>query len=121
MAQHKGEKICQANFADEPSFWLHGGIVRLWTKPGETIHRLTVKNSAKVHVWAAFSSMGTFPLCIFTQNLTGDPFVKILEWHLIDQGETLHGNRRFRCKTTIPSILVRSSGHGWTVIKKESI
>ena len=39
----------------------------------------TLKQTQKIHIWAAFSSMGTFPLCIFTQNLNAELFVKILE------------------------------------------
>ena len=100
--KYKNKHWCHAIFADEASFWLHRGVVRLWTKPGEINYRPMVEHSAKVREWAAFSSMGTFLLCIFTENLTGDLFVKILEWHLIDQAETFHGNRWFLVQDNDP-------------------
>ena len=36
--------------------------------------------------------MGTFPLCIFRENLTGPLYCKILEWHFYLK---LNGNRWF--------------------------
>ena len=48
------------------------------------------KHSAKIHVWDAWSSMGTFPLIVFNQNLTGHLYSKILEWGLLAQADALH-------------------------------
>ena len=52
----------------------------------------TVKHSPKIHIWAAFSAMGTFTLCIFTQNMDAQFFVHILKWHLTDQARAFHGD-----------------------------
>ena len=49
-----------------------------------------MKHSAKVHVWAAFSLMGTFPLCVFTQNLDTTLYLNVLECHLLQQAKVFH-------------------------------
>ena len=77
-------------FCDEASFWLHGGKVKLWVKRGKHRSLPMPKHSAKIHVWAAWSSMGTFPLIVFNQNLTGHLYSKILEWGLLAQADALH-------------------------------
>ena len=79
-------------FSDEASFWLRNGKLRMWTKGKKTSIIPTVKHSPKLHIWAAFSSMGTFPLCVFTRNLDGQFFVEILKWHLLDQARAFHGD-----------------------------
>ena len=60
---------CRAVFADEASFWLNRGRVRMWTKAGVKRFQKTTKHSPKLHIWAAFSSFGTFRLCVFRRNL----------------------------------------------------
>ena len=69
---------CHAVFADEASFWLKAGRVRLWTKRNQKVIPPTTKHFAKLHIWAAFSSMGTFPLCFFHTNLTNQGYNIIL-------------------------------------------
>ena len=86
---------CRAVFADEASFWLNRGKVRMWTKSERKRTQKTAKHSPKLHIWTAFSSFGTFPLCIFRQNLDAQFFIKILEWHLLIQADVFHGNRWF--------------------------
>ena len=100
----KNENIhwCHAVFADEASFWLKSGRVRLWTKGIQKAIQPTTKNSAKLHIWAAFSSMGTFPLCFFRRNMDANFFVNILEWHLIEQAEVFHGQRWFLIQDNDP-------------------
>ena len=48
---------------------------------------------SKGPIWAAFSSVGTFSLCIFTQNLTGLLYTKILNTHLLTQANVFHENK----------------------------
>ncbi|KAI6647445.1 hypothetical protein LOD99_12441 [Oopsacas minuta] len=69
--------------ADEASIWIARGRIRMWTKEGTERLRTTVKHTQKVNICAAFSSVGTFPLCIFQEILTAALFVNILEGHLI--------------------------------------
>ena len=57
----------------------------MWPKMGMVRTQPTVKHTQKIHIWAAFSSMGTFPLCIFSQMLNAELFTKILEVHLLAQ------------------------------------
>ena len=98
--KYKYKHWCHAIFGMKPHF----GSIEVSFVYGQNLERSFIdqqKHSANVHVWAAFSSMETFPLCIFTQNLTGDLFVKIFEWHLIDQAETFHGkNIHNECERT---------------------
>ena len=89
-------------FADEASFWLKAGRVRLWTKRNQKVIQPTTKHSAKLHIWAAFSSMGTFPLCFFRRNMDATFFVNILEWHLIEQAQVFHGQRWFLIQDNDP-------------------
>ena len=100
--KNKFKLWCRAVFADEASFWLNRGKVRMWTKSGKKRSQKTTKHSPKLHIWAAFSSFGTFPLCIFRQNLDAQFFVKILGWHLLTQAETFHGNRWFLVQDNDP-------------------
>ena len=74
----------RAVFSDEASFWLRSGRLRMWTKSNKTCIIPTVKHSPKIHIWAAFSSMGTFPLCIFTRNMDGNFFVFFVFFSLWD-------------------------------------
>ncbi|KAI6655734.1 hypothetical protein LOD99_1876 [Oopsacas minuta] len=85
----------------------------MWCKGPRRIYQPTVKHSAKVHIWATFSLFGTFPLCIFSQNLDSHFFVEILKWHLLENANVFHGTEWFliqdndlkhtsrRCKTWI--------------------
>ena len=92
----------RAVFSDEASFWLRSGRLRMWTKSNKTCIVPTVKHSPKIHIWAAFSSMGTFPLCIFTRNMDGNFFVEILKWHLLDQARAFHENSWFLIQDNDP-------------------
>ena len=69
-----------AEFADEASFWLFGGTVRMWTKKSEFRIAPTVKHSIKINILP--SSMGTFPLCIFDHNMNGKYSVKMMSIYL---------------------------------------
>ena len=84
----------QTIFLDEMSVWLSRGRIKIWTKSGKK-KRLapTTKHTPKIHVWAAFSSMGTLPLCISTQNMNSDLFIDILQTHLFAQAEVFHENQ----------------------------
>ena len=66
-------------FADEMSIWLSRGKIKMWTKSNKIRVVPTTKHVPKINVWAAFSSMGTFPLCIFTENMNSEMFISILE------------------------------------------
>ncbi|KAI6653668.1 hypothetical protein LOD99_11484, partial [Oopsacas minuta] len=55
-----------------------------------------------VNIWAAFSSVGTFPLCIFQEILTAALFVNILEGHLITQATVFHGSEWFLVQDNDP-------------------
>ena len=59
-------------------------------------------NTQKINIWAGFSSMGTFPLCIFDENLTAALFVKILEEHLLEQGKVFHQDEWFIVQNNDP-------------------
>ena len=74
----------------------------MWTKAGKKRWQPVPKHSQKVHIWAAFSSMGTFPLCIFRQNLTGGLYCKILQWHLLSQADVFHQNSWFLVEDNDP-------------------
>ena len=82
----KNEKVqwCHAVFADEASFWLRSGRIRMWIKGNQKAIQPTTKHSPKLHIWAAFSSMGTFPHCFFRRNMDANFFVNIMEWHLLE-------------------------------------
>ncbi|KAI6655306.1 hypothetical protein LOD99_2141 [Oopsacas minuta] len=82
----------QTVFIDEMSIWLARGRIKMWTKSGQKRIVSTTKHSLKINVWAGFSSMGTFPLCIFTENMNSQMFVDILEGHLLTQAEIFHRN-----------------------------
>ena len=100
--KNKRKMWSRAIFADEASFWLSRGKIRMWTKSGKKKPQYSVKHSAKVHVWAAFSSMGTFPLCVFTQNMDTTLYLKILEWHLLRQAEAFHEKRWYLVQDNDP-------------------
>ena len=78
-------------FANELSIWLVRGRIKMWTKSNIT-DSPQQQNSSQINVWYAFSSMGTFPLCIFTENIYTEILIRILEGHLITQAEIFHKN-----------------------------
>ena len=78
-------------FIDEMSIWLAKGRLRMWTKRGKKCICPTTKHSAKINVWAAFSSIGVFPLCVFRENMNSQLFISIIEGHLLKQAEVFHG------------------------------
>ena len=47
-------------------------------------------------------TVGTFPLCIFNQNLDAAFFVKILEWHLLANAEVYHAMKWFLIQDNDP-------------------
>ena len=51
-----------------------GSLEDLWGRGLKKRGRIapTVNHSVKINIWAAFSSMGTFALCIFDHNMVGD-------------------------------------------------
>ena len=78
--EHVDKDWQHAIFADEASIWVSQGRIRMWTKGDSVRHTTTVKHTKKINIWAGFSSIGTFSLCIFDENLTAVLlFVKILE------------------------------------------
>ncbi|KAI6648646.1 hypothetical protein LOD99_8003 [Oopsacas minuta] len=77
-------------FADEMSIWLGRGKIKMWIKSWKTRVVPTMKHVPKINAWAAFSSMGTFPLCIFTDNMDAKMFIRILEGRLLTQAEIFH-------------------------------
>ncbi|KAI6655403.1 hypothetical protein LOD99_2238 [Oopsacas minuta] len=62
----------------------------MWTKSNKKRIAPTTKHVPKIHVWAAFSSMGTFPLCVFTNNVNSGMFLDIMEGYLITQAQVYH-------------------------------
>ena len=98
--QNMNKHWYRAVFSDEASFWLRNGKLRMWTKGKKTSIIPTVKHSPNLHIWAAFSSMGTFPLCVFIRNLDGQFFVEILKWDLLDQARAFHGDSWILLKHT---------------------
>ena len=76
----------------------------------------TVKHSAKINIWDGFSSMGTFPLCIFEHNMDGEFFVKILEVHLLAQANVFIEKNWFLVQDNDPNTLVRRQGIGCSKI-----
>ena len=93
--KHARKHWRNAILCDEALFSLHGGR-------GKNRWQSVPKLSHKVHIWAGFSSMGTFPLCIIRENLNGLLYCKILEWHLLSQAEVFHGNSFFLVKDNDP-------------------
>ena len=86
------KKAWSQTILDEMSIWLSRGNLQMWAKSGRKRLVPTVKHTPKINVWAAFSSMGTFPLCIFTHNMNSDMFLWILRTHLISQACVFHEN-----------------------------
>ena len=80
----------QTIFLDEMSIWLSRGRIKMWTKSGKKRFAPTTKHTPKINVWATFSSMGTFPLYIFTDNMNSDMFIHILKSNLLVQAEVFH-------------------------------
>ena len=74
------------------SIWLSRGRIKMWTKSDTKRTAPTTKHTPKINVWAGFSSMGTFPLSIFTDNMNSQMFITILEGHLLTQAEVFHQN-----------------------------
>ena len=70
---------------DEMSVWLSKGKIRMWTKKGQKRISPTTKHSPKINVWAAFCSMGVFPICIFKENMDSRLFIQIMEGYLLTQ------------------------------------
>ena len=93
--EHIDKDWQHAIFADEASIWVSRGRIRMWTKGDSVRHTTTVKHTQKINIWTGFSSMGTFPLCIFDENLTAVLFVKILEEHLLEQAKVFHQDEWF--------------------------
>ena len=85
--KHRNKHWCHAVFCD--------GRVRHWTKQGKIKTQPSVKHGAKINIWAAFSSAGTWSLCIFEQIMTGRLFVKIMGCHLLAQAHTFHLDKWF--------------------------
>ena len=77
-------------FSDEMSIWLAGGRICLWCKGDSKAVKPSTKHSPKLHVWGAFSARGTFPIKIFTENLTGQLYCDILHECLVEQASVLH-------------------------------
>ena len=77
-------------FVDEMSIWLSRGQVKVWTKKYKKIIAPTTKHVPKINVWAGFSSMATFPLCIFRENMDSNMFLDIMHGHLITQAKIFH-------------------------------
>ena len=73
------------------SIWLTRGRIKMWTNPNQRTAP-TTKHTPKINVLAGFSSMGTFPLSIFTDNMNNQMFITILEGHLLTQAEVFHQN-----------------------------
>ena len=81
----------------------------MWTKNSEFRIAPTFKHSVKINIWAAFSSMGTFPLCIFEHNINGEYFVKILEVHLLAQAHVFHDKDWFLVQDNNPKHTCKKS------------
>ena len=79
-------------YTDERSIWLSRGRIKMWTKSDTKRTAPTTKHTPKINVWAGFSSMGTFPLSIFADNMNSQMFITILEGHLLTQAEVFHQN-----------------------------
>ena len=79
-------------FTDESSVWLYPNCVKIWTKDDTIPLYQRPKHSPKFHMWGGISSLGTTPLCIFTENLTSERYISILETHLIPTVQVLYGN-----------------------------
>ena len=62
----------------------------------------TVKHTQKINIWAAFSSMGTFPLCIFSKMLNAELFIKIIEVHLLAEAHVLYQDAWFLVQDNDP-------------------
>ncbi|KAI6658383.1 hypothetical protein LOD99_11039 [Oopsacas minuta] len=62
----------------------------MWTKSNKKRIAPTTKHVIKIHVWAAFSSMGTFTLCVMTNNINSETFLDIMEGYLITQSQVYH-------------------------------
>ena len=67
----------------------------MWTKRRYERIQHIVKHTQKIHIWAAFSSMGTFPLYIFRSNTRCQVVYKDLRSHLLAQAPVFHGKERF--------------------------
>ena len=91
--EHIDKDWQHAMFTDEASIWVSRGRIR--TKGDSVRHTTTVKHTQKINIWAVFSSIRTFPLCIFDENLTAVLFVKVLEEHLLEQAKVFHQDEWF--------------------------
>jgi len=72
-------------FSDETTFQMFRNTMTAFYKVGTTIPQKGVpKHPAKVHVWGAFSARGTIGFYMFTQNMDGPLYRKILTDHLFE-------------------------------------
>ena len=61
-----------------------------------------------MHVWGAFSAHGTFPIKIFTENLTGQLYCDILHECLVEQGSVLYPDEWVSKRTTAQNTHLKS-------------
>ena len=84
---HRNYDWSKVVFTDESSVWVYPNNIMIWTKDTVKPQYPRPKHSPKFHMWGGVSTRGVMPLCIFTENLTKEKYVEILEGHLIQMAQ----------------------------------
>jgi transposase len=78
-------------FTDETTFSQFNKPKKVWRQRGEKIKALTVKHSAKVHVYGCFSEEGFGNIYCFTNNLTSELLCTIYKTTLLSSARKFFG------------------------------
>lgn len=84
-----------AVFVDECTFMTYPFPKKAYQKPGQRVVYECPKKPAKLHVWGGITMRGKVTLHIFTENLTGLLYKKILWKKLLPSMRRLYGESRW--------------------------
>jgi transposase len=79
-------------FSDETTIQMFCNTIPAWSRNAKPIAPM-VKHPFKVHVWGAISVKGKIGMHMFTENLDRHLYRQILNEHLYDNANAIHGRR----------------------------
>ncbi|GES89422.1 IS630 family transposase [Rhizophagus clarus] len=79
-------------FSDETTIQMFCNTISAWSRDAKPI-ALMVKHPFKVHVWGAISVKGKIGMHMFIENLDHHLYRQILNEHLYDNANAMHGRR----------------------------
>ena len=90
--QHQNTDWSNVIFSDESSVWLHPPAIKIWSSAHSKARYERPRHCPKFHLWGGVCEYGPTPLCIFTENLTAQGYINILEQYLLPTAQTLYEN-----------------------------